>query len=245
MTENKFAPKGSNIILVLVILGSFILCGAAGAFAAEKPRVGVLRFADITHAYWWSAATASDLQDMLVSELTAAKTFHVLERYELYSLLEQKFTEALLTDPKQKSKTAKTRGARYLVLATVAAFEENTNGSDNGTKFISRIFGEEREKAYLAIDVKVIDADTGTIVDSRCVETTAASGEAAKTGHSGNHPVLGGTLNKQDKTEVGKTIHNCIIEITEYLECLLIAKDDECLKKYSATGTKKKEKLKQ
>ena len=96
----------------------------------------------------------------------------------------------------------------------------------------------------MVINIKVIDQDTGIVVDSRSIEAAAACGDPAKAGHSGIPAVLVGSLSKLDKTSVGKAIRNSIIEITEYLECFLITKDEECLKKYAATGTKRKEKSK-
>jgi len=229
--------------LVLVILGCLIFSSACSAFAADRPRISVLRFTNNTHAYWWSAGTASELQDMLINELAATKAFHVLERQELYSLLEQKFTETALVDTRTKLKTGKIRGAKYFIVATVSAFEENTNGSGNGINFPSLSSGEEQNKAFLVIDIKVIDGETGAITDSRSIEATSAS-STSQDGHAGNVAKFCGNLNKREKTPVGKAIRNCIIEITEYLECSLITKDEECVKKYEAIEVKRKEKTK-
>ncbi|MEN6490058.1 MAG: CsgG/HfaB family protein, partial [Smithella sp.] len=92
---------------------------SCNAFAVEKPRIAVLRFANNTQAYWWSATASSELQDMLINELAAGKAFYVLERQDLYSLLEQKFTEALLKDARTtKLKPGKIRGIRYFIVAT-------------------------------------------------------------------------------------------------------------------------------
>jgi curli biogenesis system outer membrane secretion channel CsgG len=234
----------NKIKLSLVILVCLILQSVCGALAAEKPHIGVLRFTNNTQAYWWFAGAATELQDTLANELAATKSFHVLDRQELYSLLEHKFTENVLLDTKQKPKPVKIRGVRYLIMATVSAFEENTNGGSNEINFISRFFGHEQKRAYVVIDVKVIDSDTGIVADSRSIEAAAAYGDAVKAGHSGNPAVLGSNLSKLDKTSVGKAIRNDIIKITEYLECLLITKDEECLKKYAAPGTKRKEKNK-
>lgn len=235
--------KKSNIKkLVLFILGCLVLASASSVFAVEKPRIGVLRFTNNTHAYWWSAGTAAELQDMLINELAATKAFHVLERPELHSLLEQKFTEAILLDTKTKPKTGKIRGPRYFVVATVSAFEENTNGSGNGVNFPGLSSGEDRSKAYVVVDLRIIDAETGAITESRSIE--ANSSGSLLNGHAVNGYKFSGALSKREKTPVGSAIRNCIIEITEYLECSLITKDEECSKKYAAMGTKRKEKNK-
>jgi curli biogenesis system outer membrane secretion channel CsgG len=235
-------PVGRNSInrLVFVILGCLVLFSASSVFALERPRIGVLRFTNNTHAYWWQASTASELQEMLVNELAATKAFSVLERPELYSLLEQKFTDAVLVENRTKSKTAKTKGARYLILATVSAFEENTNGSGNSLSFPGLASGEEQNKAYVVVDVKIIDAEAGAVIESRSIEATSSGGPL--TGRAGNVSRLSGSLSKREKTPVGCAIRNSILEITEYLECSLITKEEECTKKYAAMGTKRKEK---
>lgn len=233
--------KKSNIKkLVSVILGCFIMGSACTAFAVEKPRIAVLRFNNSTQAYWWSATTATELQDMLITELAADKAFNVSERQELYSLLEQKFTEALLIDAKTtKLKPGKIKGIRYFIAPTVSAFEESTNGSGNVINFLGFSSGEKQNKAYVVIDLKVIDREAGAIIDSRSISATSAPGE-----HAGNVVKFYGSLIKREKTPVGKAIRNCIIETTEYLKCSLVTKDKECIKKYEAMETMRKEKNK-
>lgn len=225
---------------VLVILGCLILGSACSAFAVEKPLIAVLRFTNNTQAYWWSNNTASELQDMLITELAAGKSFHVLDRQELYSLLEQKFTEALLIDARTtKLKPGKIRGTRYFIVATVSAFEESTSGSGIVTNFPVLSSGEAQNKAYVAVDLKVIDREAGTITDSRSISATSL-----QCVHAGNVFRFYGSLSKRERTPVGKAIRNCIIEIARYLECSLIKKDKQCVKKYEAIEAKRKEKSK-
>jgi curli biogenesis system outer membrane secretion channel CsgG len=232
--------------IILFALGCLILGSLTIALAAEKPRVGVLRFTNITRAYWWSGTTAAELQDMLINELASTKAFQILERKELGSVLsEQQLSESGLVDSSTKSKLGKIKGAKYLVASTVSAFEESTADTGGGLNYRGFSFGGEQKKAYLAIDLKVIDTETGEIVDSRTVEANTTSGGMSISGPSGLVPGLSGGLSKQEKTPVGKAIRGCIIEITDYLECSLAsAKDDECHQKYSAKETRRREKTK-
>jgi curli biogenesis system outer membrane secretion channel CsgG len=237
--------RRSNIKkLVLVILGCLIVGSASCAFATEKPRISVLRFTNNTQAYWWSASTAAELQDMLINELISTKAFHVLARQESGQIPnEKKLTESGLADAQAKLKTGKNRGTKYLIAAAVSAFEENTYSSGGGINFPGLSSREEQKKAYVVVDLKVIDGDTGTIVDTRSIEATNCGGEK-QNDSLGNPSLLYGSLNKQEKTEVGKAIRNCITEIRGYLECFLITKDEECVKKYPVMETKRKEKNK-
>lgn len=186
-----------------------------------------MRFANNTQAYWWSATASSELQDMLINELAAGKAFYVLERQDLYSLLEQKFTEALLMDARTtKLKPGKIRGIRYFIVATVSAFEESTSASGTVANFLGFSSTEGQNKAYVVIDLKVIDREAGVIIDSHSIEATSLQNIPARNGSR-----FQGSLSKREKTPVGKAIRNCIIETARYLECSLVKKDKQCVKK--------------
>jgi curli biogenesis system outer membrane secretion channel CsgG len=228
-----------------LFLGFLIIISATAACAAEKPRIGILRFTNNTHAHWWTGTSGNELQDMLINELASTKAFRVLERKELQSVIsEQQLSESGLTDASTKIKIGKIKAAQYLVAATVSSFEENTEGSGGGVNFHGFSFGGEKQKAYIAVDLKVINAETGEIVDSRTVEATSSSGGMSISGPAFLIPGLSGSLNKQAKTPVGKAIRSCIIEITEYLECSLALKDSGCLAKYAGKEKKRREKTK-
>jgi curli biogenesis system outer membrane secretion channel CsgG len=231
--------------IILLVLGCLILGSSVMALAAEKPRIGVLRFTNNTHAYWWTGSASSEMQDMLINELASTKDFQVLERKELISILsEQQLSESGLLDSSMKLKLGKIKGAKYLVAATVSAFEESTSGTDDGILYKSFSFGGEQKRAYIAIDLKVIDAETGAVADFRTIEANSTSGGMSVSGPSGLVPGLSGNLSKQEKTPTGKAIRGCIIEIADYLECSLVKKDEECMQKYSVKETKRRQRTK-
>ena len=57
-----------------LILFLFAFVVISGSLAAEKPRIGVLRFTNNTHAGWWHGAVGGELQDMLIAELASTKS---------------------------------------------------------------------------------------------------------------------------------------------------------------------------
>jgi curli biogenesis system outer membrane secretion channel CsgG len=228
--------------MILLVLG-LILIPLTLTWAAEKPRIGVLRFTNQTHAGWWSGNMGYELQDMLASELASTKAFQVLERKEINAVLgEQDLGASGRVDPKTRAKIGKIKGAKYLVAGTVSAFEENTSGTGGGIGIMGFSIGGSKGKAYMAVDLKVIDTDTGEIVDNRTIEATSE-----KTGLSLGASVgfFHGALSQHEKTPTGKAIRACIIEISEYLECSLTkGKDDPCMQNYAAKESKRREKTK-
>jgi len=215
----------------------------SGAFASEKPRLGVLRFTNDTNAGWWRASIGRDLQDMLISELASTKAFSVLERKEIDAVMsEQDLGASGRVSKATKAKMGKLKGAKYLVAATVSAYEENTSGTGGGIGIHGFSIGGKQEKAYMAVDLKVIDTTTGEIADARTVEASSSSSALSLGGHVGG---FSGGLSQYAKTPTGKAIRACIIEITEYLQCSLTkGKNDSCMDEYAAKESSRREKTK-
>ena len=229
-------------IIVTVIL-SLVIFTVSQALAQEKPRIGVLRFTNDTHAGWWGGSVGRDLQDMLVSELASLKAFQVLERKELEAVLgEQDLGASGRVDKNTAAKIGKIKGAKYLVASTVSAYEEGTSGKSGGISIGFLSVGGKKATAYMAVDLKVIDTTTGEIVDARTVEATSES----KGSSVGVHvPFVSGNLGKEEKTPTGKAIRACIMEIAEYLQCSLVkGKDSACMKEYDAKESSRREKTK-
>lgn len=229
------------------MIAFFVLCLTLGlianGFAAEKPRIGVLRFTNDTSAGWWNASVGRELQDMLASELVSTRAFHVLERKEIDAVLgEQELGASGRISRSTRAKMGKLKGAKYLVAGTVSAFEENTKGTGGGISIGPISLGGKKDKAYMAVDLKVIDTTTGEIVDARTVEASSSGGGLSIGGHAG---IFSGSLGKYEKTPTGKAIRACIIEIAEYMECSLVkGKDDDCMEDYTAKESRRREKTK-
>ena len=208
-------------ILFFVLIFT-LFAGATIALAQEKPRIGVLRFTNNARAHWWTSTTATELQDLLINELASTRAFRILERQELKSAIsEQQLSESGLVESSSRVKTGRIKGAQYLIAATVSAYEESGSES-GGVRYQGFTFGGGKKTAYMAVDLKVIDSETGEIIDSRTVEATSTSGGMRISGPSGMVPGLSGSLGREAKTPTGKAIRGCIIEITDYLECSLV-----------------------
>lgn len=230
--------KRFGLIFILVFFFS-----ALPLTAKEKPRIGVLRFTNAGNWYWWTSNTAYELSDLLASELVSTGSFRVLERKEIDAALrEQDLGASGRVDPSTAAKIGKVLGAQYLVAATVSAFEHSTKGTKGGISIKGFRLGGKKEKAYIAVDLKVIDATTGEIVDARTIEARAKSGGLSV---GGWFKGVGGDLATHAKTPTGKAIRACIIEIAEYLECSLVkGKNHPCMDSYRAKEERRRERTK-
>ncbi|MGE5341750.1 MAG: CsgG/HfaB family protein [Candidatus Omnitrophota bacterium] len=229
-------------ILFLVLFVLIISIGTAHA-ESDKPRIGVLRFTNhVGGLGWWHGTVGDDLQDMLASELVSAGEFTVLERNEINAVLgEQDLSASGRVSKATLVKMKKLKGAKYLVAGTVSAWEESS-AQGGGIRFKGISLGGTKEKTYIAVDVKVVDTETGEIYDARTIEANA-KGSSISAGLSLRNFSIGGADAK--KTPAGKAIRACIVYIAEYLSCSLVnGKDAPCMKKWNEMDTKRKEKTK-
>lgn len=247
MGGHFFNLGGEMKKIILLFVALFILTTALTMAnlpgQEEKPRVGVLRFTNHTSAGWWSASVGDELSDMLASELVSTKAFQVLERKEIDAVLgEQDLSESGRVSEATKVQLKKLKGAQYLIAATVSAYEEATKGVGGGVSVGGLSLGGKKEKTYIAVDLKVIDTETGQIVDTRTIEAESKGAGLGGSVSIKGISVQGGGF---EKTPAGKAIRACVIYCSEYLECSMVrGKDDSCMKKWDEMEQKRRERTK-
>jgi curli biogenesis system outer membrane secretion channel CsgG len=214
---------------------------ATALFASDKPSVGVAEFTNETHASWWSSDVGSDLAGMLTNELASGGKFRIVERSKLQHVLsEQDLAASGRVSKSTGAKIGKLTGARYLVFATVTAFDSHTAGTGGGLSFRGIGVGGKKEDAYIAVDLRVVDTTTGEVEFTRTVEGRSTSYGMGGSVYRGG---FGGSLGKYENTPTGKAIRGCIIEITDYLGCAMVDKDS-CLDEYAAKEKSRRDKTK-
>jgi curli biogenesis system outer membrane secretion channel CsgG len=223
------------------LIAGISLFVVSAAFAAGRPSVAVAEFKNETNASWWYSDVGRDLAGMLTNELAGTGKFKVLERSKLPAVLdEQDLAASGRISPSTGAKIGKLTGAKYLVFATVTAFDTKSRGTDGGISFRGINVGGKKEDAYLAIDLRVVDTTTGEVEFVRTVEGRAGSYAIGGGVYRGG---FGGQLGKYENTPTGKAIRACIIEISDYLGCAMVDKDS-CLDEYKAKESSRREKTK-
>ncbi|MBW1712231.1 MAG: CsgG/HfaB family protein [Deltaproteobacteria bacterium] len=226
----------------IFILASVLLAFTAGPlFAAQKPVLGVVEFRNNTSAGWWSGSVGRELADMLTNELMSGGQFKCVERQKLQAVLrEQDLGASGRVRQSTAAKVGQMTGAQYLVTGTVSAFEGKTEGTGGGLRIAGFSLGGKKEKAYVAIDLRVVNSTTGEIEYARTVEGKASSGGMSVGAH---YWIVGGHLSQYKKTPVGKAIRACLIESVEYLECVMVFQDG-CEEEYRGKEQRRRDKTK-
>ena len=216
----------------------------------EKIIISVPSFKNETSWWWWRSGTSRQLADALSNELTSTGKFTVVERQKLGAVLsEQELAELGLVRPDTAAQTGQLTGARYIVLGKVTSYEENvtTESQGNNTGFnigiirVGNNSSTSKKQAYVAIDLRVVDSTTGEVVYSRTVEGRAT--DEAESSSSNFGILTFGTRNNNQKTSkapVGKALRAGLIEITNYLSCVMV-EQDTCLNEFEAKEQRRRQ----
>lgn len=222
------------ITLVLVMLSSITIA------KDDRPVVAVLEFKNETSAPWWQNGVGRELSDMLSNELLGTGVFKVVERKKLDGVLaEQDLGASGRVAKSSAAKMGRITGAQYLITGSVSNFEAS-GSKGGGLSFKGIRVGGKKSTVSMGIDVRVINATTGEVEYARTVEATAKSG-GMSLGFSKNG--FGGALGGEKKTPTGKAIRAVLIEITDYLACVMYDQDS-CLKEYRNKERKRRNKTK-
>ncbi|HJM83109.1 MAG TPA: CsgG/HfaB family protein [Nitrospinota bacterium] len=227
-----------NLVIVVTIA---LMLASTGAWAKSKPRMGVLDFKNTTRAHWWGSGVGRELAGMLTNELVSTGKFKMVERKKLKSVLrEQDLGASGRVRKGTAAKVGQLTGAKYLITATVTAYEEGTSKRGAAISFGGVSIGGKKSKAYMAVDLRVINSTTGDIDYVRTIEATSTSGGLGLGLSLGG---FSGRLGGEEKTPAGKAIRACVLYIAEYLECAMVTKGS-CMSEFDAAEQKRKGKTK-
>jgi len=221
-----------------VLLALAGTAAAGSAFAAGKPSVGVAEFKNESAAGWWRGGVGWELSGMLSNELSSTGDFRVVERNKLDKVLEeQNLAASGRVRAGTGAKMGQVTGADYLVFGTVTSYEEHTADTGGGLSFRGISLGGKKSEAYLAVDVRVVNAETGEVDFSRTIEGRSSGGGISVGVFRGG---FGGNLAHEENTPAGKAIRAALVEITDYLDCVMVKKGS-CEAEFGAKERKRRD----
>ncbi|MDG1037028.1 MAG: CsgG/HfaB family protein [Crocinitomicaceae bacterium] len=152
-----------------IILTSIAIAAISFLSAAQKQSVGILPF-----NYYKASASAgvtASIQENVSNAFVKTKRFNIVDRSKMDALRGEKDLQATedFIDGTVVAQS-KNLGAAFLVsgLVTQGKAERMTSTNENGTTTVTY-------KAKLAIQLKVIDVETGEIVSSETLEPKSGS----------------------------------------------------------------------
>jgi curli biogenesis system outer membrane secretion channel CsgG len=206
----------------------------AEAYNGPKARIAVSRFTDKTGKGWWTGQIGDGMADMLTTALFNTNRYIVLERQQLSDVLaEQDLAAAGRVKQETAAPIGQVEGAELLITGAVTGYEPGASGLGGGIGGFGGGGGggilAGFKKAYLAIDVRVIDTKTSRILAAATVEGSATDIGGMIGGFGG--PIAAG-LGGWSKTPLEKALRVCIQESVNFI----VTKTPAQYYHYSETG---------
>lgn len=219
---------------ILYAFGALALGTSVGALAqGGRPAVAVIDFTnDGSGATWFHGDVGHQLASVLSNELSSTGDFNVVEREKVNAVLaEQDFANSGRVRRGSGPATGNITGARYLITGTVTSYTENTSDTGGGLSFRGFHVGGGKSQAYVAIDLRVVDAETSEVLFSRTVEGRSTDSNVDVGGSTWYG--IGGDFHHANNTPASKAVRAALVEASNYLDCAMV-KRDGCMAGFDA-----------
>ena len=201
-------------ILLAIVLGSLIV--SSSAFPQLKKRVAVFNFEDKTDRswHWWNGKSPGDgMADMLTTTLVKSGKYVVIERQEIDRILnEQKLGQSGMVTPQSAAEVGKLLGVELAIMGAVTEF--GYAKTDRGVRVKGISVGSKKQKATVAVDVRMVNTTSGEILAAESVRKEKSAGglsfSTAKVGFKNRSDF--------DNSIVGKATREAVDSIVELID---------------------------
>ena len=224
-----------NFILASLMAAGLISCASAKvtssggqdiasaqmeSYNGPKARVAVADFEDkMSSSGQYKGEYGRGMSDMLTTALFQSNRYIVLEREKIEAILaEQNFGMSGRVKKETAAKIGEIEGADLMITAAITGFDPGAAGGGGG---LGGLLGEGLgaiagafKKAHVAMDIRVIDTNTG-----RILAATSVAGSATAFGGGGIFlgGAMGGGLGGFSKTPMETAIRQMIGEAVKFI----------------------------
>ena len=148
------------------------------SYTGPKKRIAVTRFDNKVEGVYGNWNLGDGMAEMLTTELMKTGRFIVVERQALQDILgEQELGQTGIVKKETAAKVGQVLGAQIIVRGVVSEFRQNESGGGGGIGIGGFRLGVKSSNAYVAVDIRLIDSETGQVLHSH-----NASGKAESSG---------------------------------------------------------------
>jgi curli biogenesis system outer membrane secretion channel CsgG len=214
-----------SLLVLLSVNGWAASPDSTAQTADRKPVLAILKFQDETGGM----AMMGGVGRALTNEVANRATFTVVERRKLNEVMqEQNLAASARVDAASGAKIGLLVGADYLITGTVTAFEEKIQTDVRSSMFSGTKVRTTSSGGYMAVDLRVIDSQTGAIAFVRTIEAHTAGGSATYDIDDDRAFAGAGLQAGPD----AKAVRGAVIEIVDYFECVMV-KRDTCVDEFA------------
>ncbi|MGH8504343.1 MAG: CsgG/HfaB family protein [Stenotrophobium sp.] len=196
---------GSSATVVSSSSGPTIVQAQAAPYNGPKERIAVTSFD--YRAGQRSGEIGQGMTDMLTDALFNTNRFIVLERDRLGDVTaEQDLSNSSRFKKDTAAPIGQLEGAQLVVHGAITQFEPNCKGGS--------IILASAKQACVAINLRIIDAATGRVVNATTVQGTSTSGSVGLIFSGGSLPI---GLGAYSHTPMEQAIRQCIESAVNYI----------------------------
>jgi len=171
-----------------------------------KKRIAVMPFDVKVHR---AGSVGNGMSDMLADALVNSNRFVVLERQHVKDVMaEQDFGRSGRVKKETAPEVGEIEGAQLLIRGSVTTFEPECSG---GTLAVVGV-----KQACVSINMRIIDAKTGRILNATTVDGSAMTTGVGLTANLSSMPLPLG-LGGWSKTPMERAIRNCIDSAVQHI----------------------------
>jgi curli biogenesis system outer membrane secretion channel CsgG len=188
--------------------GADMQSARADAYDGPKARVAVAAFEDKVGGGHYNRSYGRGMKDMLVTSLFQTNRYVVLEREQM---------RAIESERRLRGSKGQVEDADVLIAAAVTGFDPGSAGGKGGIGGIGGVLKSVTgsfAQAHVAIDLRVIDVDTGRVIAATSVEGKASGFGGGVSGGAGK---LGGGLSGFANSPMETAIRDMIKTATDYV----------------------------
>jgi len=168
---------------------------------------------------WQSDRNPGEVGTAMTEQLTTALIntgrFIVLERKALDEVLgEQDLGATGRVNPETAAAKGRVIGAEWLVKAAITEYTEKKSRSGGGIVVRGIALGGSKQEAFVAMDVRIVDAATGEVVDSVRADGRARSSGVLAGASIGGVVLAGG---KEDTTPMGQATKAALTDAIDFI----------------------------
>lgn len=175
--------RALQIFCVVAIAGS-VAPGAWGqsapAYRGPKQTISVLEFENKVQGVYGSAALGEGMTEILTTELVQSDRFIVLDREDLRPIVkEQELSMTGLVNEQTGVETGQMAGAQFFIKGAVTEFNPQAGGGGLSVGLKRAKVGHKSRKAYVGIDVRLVDNATGQVFAAYNASAEARQGSTS------------------------------------------------------------------
>jgi len=190
---------------------------AYAPYNGPKKRLAVLEFENRVTKRWWDKSWNLEerLTEMVITELMKTNRFIVVERGALNEVLsEQDLGQSGRVRQETAAKVGDVLGAQVLVKGAITEFSEKESGGKGGIMVKGIGIGGKSSQGHVAIDMRLIDATSGQILQSHKAEGKIKSKSLGGVGFFSG-VAFGGSSYK--KTALGKATRASVEDAVRFV----------------------------